>query len=165
MTYINSIDAFNNVKKKVAEYILSEKKILGANNVLFGKECDLSWKPSSKARLRHPPNYRPLQCYHQFKGTRFTTEYEAKEFVSELLLNFECTNDKNSYPRWEINLKKGENPAFTYFYGNKIEKHKSLFIKFNLLSVFNPYSKSQLFRLEIFSFKQSEYTPTKRQKN
>ena len=157
MTYINTEFQFNKARLIVSKMLISDKKIY---NVSLGEKC---WAPSARAVMKKPPNYRPLQCFNPTNGQRFTTDYEAREFVSKILSKYKCTKEKTNDPHWELNIRTGDKPAFSFFERNFNDPLKSLYIKFNLR--FINLTQLNFYILEVFSFKPSEYKATVRQKN
>ena len=149
MTYIVNIDDFNKVRIDVSNTLKSEKKI---NNTLEGK---LAWAPVESAlakSVKSPyPNYRPTYCYNPFTGRRFTTDVEAKEFVSGALKRYPCKEGDFHAQHWKIMLTR-KIPAFSYYKNDQYDKKRSLFIKFHLKTFYHLHLKKQTYKLEVLSF-------------
>ena len=161
---VSTVDGFNNVRKSVSKSILSNKKIYLSED-RFAFESRMAWFEDPNLVVRKPPNFRPLHCINPFTGVYFTTQYEAKEFISKILLEYECIDYKDRGPHWEINYKQGKTPVFSYFLGNKIFPQKSLYIKFKIIEFYIPYMKYTVYSLQFQAFKPSDYKETIRHKN
>ena len=167
MTQINvvsTVNAFNKVRKNISKSILSNKKIF-LSEEKFTLESRMAWFEDPTLAFRNPPNFRPLNCINPLTGGYFTTQHEAKEFVSKILFEYECINYKDKNPHWQINFKQGKKPVFSYFLDDKVNQHKSLYIKFNVLEIYIPYMKHTSYSLRFQAFKPSDYGKTIRHKS
>ena len=135
MTYVQNVDAVNQIKKKIAKDIES-KDIVNFD----GQKCFLYihtyalHKIGKKIHDDGKKKYRPHDCINPGTNKYFNRE-EARVYVAFLIKKFkffENQEDLRGKVGWFSQDEEGFPKAFIFFKKSKKEKDKSLYIKFNV---------------------------------
>ena len=148
MTYINNEKHFNSVRLEVSSVLHPDNK-----NLIYGQyENVLAWAPvvSSYGVIPEKRKCRPLLCTNPFTGKLFTTEVEAREYVSEALKLYSSKKGGNT-PYWKKNIEEKQRVAFSLFLKD-FGKEKSLYVKFHLLYRYVKELKRNTYVLKVLSF-------------
>tara|TARA_B100000524_G_scaffold333966_1_gene222141 strand:+ start:43 stop:555 length:513 start_codon:yes stop_codon:yes gene_type:complete len=140
MTYIEDINTINEVKDKIASDIDSFDLVdfFGHKYFLYEHTYGIH-KVGKKLDSVGKKRYRPYDCVNPGTSKYFNKE-EARKFVSFLINRYKFVlneEDLNGKKGWFSQDEDGWPRAYIYFQRSKKEKHKSLYIKFNVQYIEN----------------------------